>query len=437
MTRAAWLLVVPLLGCAAPALTDDGGVDAGSAIGSVELCQRIASSTCALRVRCFPAFTRLSLEACEAQARAECLTEHEAYGRAFTAGTLSVDAVQLERCERRLQSSACPPSFPPSYVAEVRTPFSDCTLSTGLLRGAAPRGSTCDFAVECSPGDFCVRPNGVCRGTCVSLSTEGESCGIGCRAGLRCENDRCVALKTLGETCTRSSECEDELLCLGTCRPRKKLGEPCGVDFDRLGPCEPGLACDVTPFVSGATGTCIVPRGLFETCRFHWSCQPGLVCADVDWSRFPGAAPIPGFCREPDGEGDNCVQTTYASYVGESCAPGLSCQGTCRPLPVRGDPCTPSKRNCSGFGVHCKPTGTGDFGVCASAPTQGERCAVRIDASRVISVPCATGSCDTELTQQCRPPSKTTGAKCAIDGECISGRCVPQSDMTLRCAPAC
>lgn len=434
MTRVAWLLVITLFGCPPPAPLEDGGVDS---IDSLELCQRIASASCALRVRCFPAFTRLSRDECESQTQTACLAEYETYGRAFDAGTLSIDAVQLDRCERRLQASACPPSFPPEYVADAATPFSDCTLSTGLLRGAVATGSSCDFAVECAPGDFCSHPNGVCRGTCASLSKEGERCAIGCADGLRCQNDRCVALKSLDEPCTRSNECEDDLLCLDTCRPRRRLGESCTVDFDRLGPCEPGLACDVTPFVSGATGTCIVPRGPFETCRFHWSCQPGLVCADVDWSTFPGSAPIPGFCREPDGEANNCVQTPYASYVGDSCASGLSCVGTCRALPVRGDSCTPSKRNCSGFDVHCKPTGSGDFGVCASAPTQGERCAVRIDASRVISVPCATGSCDAELTQQCRPPSKTTGARCALNGECVSGRCVQQSDMTLRCAPAC
>ncbi|MGV3619582.1 MAG: hypothetical protein ACO1OB_02125 [Archangium sp.] len=433
MTRAAWLLVVLFLGCPPPTPIEDGGVDASVPIGSVELCQRFASATCALRVRCFPAFTRLSFEECQSQTQAACLAEYESYGRGFR-----VDGVQLDRCERRLRSSACPASFPPSRVADVTTPFSDCTLSTGLLRGAAPSGSTCDVAVECEPGTFCVRANGVCRGTCASLSNEGEPCGIGCTNGLRCENDRCVALKTLDEACARSSECEDDLLCLGTCRPRRKLGESCAVDVDRLGPCEPGLACDVTPFVTGATGTCIAPRGLFETCRFHWSCQPGLVCADMDWTYFPGSAPLPGFCREPDGDGNNCVQTIYASYVGDSCAPGLTCrENACRSLPVRGDPCTPSKQNCSGFEVVCKPTGSGDFGICASTPTVGERCAVRIDASRVIAVPCANGYCDVDVTQQCRGPSKTTGARCEVNGECISGRCVPQSDMTLRCAPAC
>lgn len=443
MTRAAWLLAPTAVWLSAcpPSSTGDAGADASTPIGTVELCTRLAAASCAVRVRCYPAFSRLAPDDCEAQALASCLAETEALRPAFERGAVRVDAERLAGCERRLLSSACPPSFPPGFVAaEAVTPFADCTLSTGLLRGEVATGATCDFPVECAPGNFCVKPGGVCRGTCAALSRLDEPCGVGCAEGLRCDGQKCAPPKPLDAPCLRSAECEAELVCLGACRPRRKIGEACAVDFDRLGPCEPGLACDVVPFVDGATGTCIVPRAAFEPCRFHWSCQPGLVCADLDWTYFPGAAPLPGSCRAPDGAGDNCPETQWASYVGDQCAPGLTCDQhshTCASLPMRGDRCTPSRRNCAGFEVFCKPTGSGDVGICAGAPDIGERCGVRLDASRVVSVPCVNGACDTEATMQCRSPTRTTGAACRVDGECISGRCVPQSDMTLRCAPAC
>jgi hypothetical protein len=375
------------------------------------------------------------------QRQATCLAEIDRLKPGFEANHLSINPGQLVACERRLTSSACPPSFPPGYPLAVAQPFADCQLNTGLLTGSVETGATCDDPVECTMGTFCVKPSGVCRGTCVAFSKVGEPCGIGCGPGLRCDGANCAELKAQDEPCASSAECQSDLLCLGRCQPRRKVGESCTLDFDRLSPCEPGLACDVAPLVEGAIGTCVIPGAAFDSCRFHWSCQPGLVCADLDWSLFPGSAPpVAGACREPDGAEYNCRQTQYAAFVGDQCAPGLSCNeatSKCETLPERGQSCAPSRQNCAGFGVVCKPTGGGDVGICSGLPAQGESCAVRLDASRVVSVPCASGYCEKDVILQCRPASRTTGSMCAEDGECISGRCVPQPDMTLRCAPPC
>jgi hypothetical protein len=197
----------------------------------------------------------------------------------------------------------------------------------------------------------------------------------------------------------------------------------------------------VVPFVDGAEGVCVLPKGEFEPCRYHWSCKAGLVCADIDWSLFPGSAPaMPGLCRPPDGADFNCRPSQYATFIGDQCEPGLSCDQRarkCQALPERGQACTPSKQDCAGFEVYCKPTGSGDVGVCAGPASIGDRCAVRLDASRVVQIPCAEGFCETEVTFQCRAASKPTGSLCAQNGECISGRCVPQPDRTLKCSPAC
>lgn len=442
MSRAVLLaLLVVAPGCPAPQPSEDAGVDAGTSVSPIELCQRLTVARCELELRCYPAFSRLARAECEEQAQASCLAEYEALRPSFEGERVRIVPERLALCERRLTSSACPPSFPPGYpLADVARPFADCGLQTGLLEGLMPSGETCDQPVECVPGTFCVKPSGVCRGTCVSFAKEGEPCGISCAEGLRCVDGLCAPLKALDEACESSAECEADLVCLGICRPRRKLGETCRFDPARLSPCEPGLACDVVPFVDGAEGTCVVPGAVFTPCRFHWSCAPGLVCADIDWSGFPASSPPAGSCREPDGADFNCRPTPYAAFIGEQCAPGLSCRDTdnrCQALPTRGEPCTPSKQDCSGFGVYCKPSGSGDVGVCAGPAAVGEQCAFRIDATRTVAIPCSSGFCEREVTLQCRPPSRTTGSVCTQDGECVSGRCVPQPDRTLRCAPPC
>lgn len=422
----------------------DAGVemDAGVSIGPVELCNRFAAAQCELALRCYPAYSRRDQASCVAQNQAACLAETERLSTTLSMKRATIDENQLGACEQRLKTSACPPSFPSQYPLAVAQPFADCSLNTGLLHGELPTGSVCDDRVECIAGTFCVKSSSQsCGGTCVALSKIDEPCGIGCGAGLRCQTGTCVPLATLDETCTASSECEPDLICLGSCRPRRKIGERCTLDYDRLSPCEPGLACDVAPFVDGAEGTCILPRSDFEQCRYHWSCKAGLVCADLDWSNFPNQVPLmPGLCRPPDGADFNCRASRYAQFIGDQCAPGLACDSVlnkCRVLPERGEPCTPSRQNCAGFEVYCKPTGSGDVGVCAGPAGQGERCAVRLDMDRVVQIPCATGFCETEVTFQCRPASKPTGALCEQNGECVSGRCVPQADQTLKCAPPC
>ncbi|MDP2271390.1 MAG: hypothetical protein Q8K32_11705 [Archangium sp.] len=442
MSRAWWLIpsAVLTLGCPAPTPVVDAGLDAGRELFALEVCSRIAAAKCELKLRCYPAFSRLSRGECVDQTQAACLAEYEPMAASFEAKRISFDAAQLSSCERRLTSSACPPSFPPDYPLAVAQPFDDCGLQTGLVTGSLGSNDTCVHLVECAAGTLCVKGTTSCQGTCITLSQLDEPCGIGCAPGLRCDGTRCTYLKTLDETCTTSVECEPDLICLGSCRPRRKLGERCRVDLDRLSPCEPGLACDVVPFVDGLEGTCIVPRGESADCKFHWSCRAGLVCADLSWVGFPASAPAAGSCRAPDGEQFSCPQTAYAAFVGDQCAAGLTCRDTtnqCSTLPERGQSCTPSKQNCSGFQVSCKPSGSGDVGVCTGPASEGETCAVRIDASRTVAIPCASGFCEKEVTLRCRAPYLRLNSICKEDGECLDGRCVPQADMKLRCAPPC
>jgi hypothetical protein len=325
-----------------------------------------------------------------------------------------------------MQTSSCPPAFPPDYPAITARAFSDCSLSTGLLQGSVPPGQTCAAAVECSAGSVCVKPGGVCLGTCSSYPVAGEPCAFGCAPGLFCDDqgtptdandDRCSPPRALNAACVDSIECEADLVCNGTCRPRGKLNEACRFDPSRLSGCEPGLACDLTPYVSGQVGTCVVPRAAGGRCKFHWSCSPGLVCADLVWAGFPAAAPAEdGFCRAPSEEGVNCPYTAYALYVGDQCTAGTGCTeatSKCTVAPRLGESCAPSQQNCAGLNVYCKPTGSGDTGTCTGPVSIGDRCAFQIDSTRTVTIPCRTGYCDPAGTQACRSPVKALGTVCA------------------------
>lgn len=449
MRAAGAMLLLGFAGCSPPAPAVDGGVDAGQELSPVELCDRLAAARCALTARCYPAFAGEPDAECRVAEQTDCLAQYEKLKGSFEAGEVEVDQARLAACEARMKGSSCPPTFPPDYPAIVARAFSDCDLTQGLLVGKVPAGELCDLAVECAPGTVCIKPGGVCKGTCSSWPKQGESCAFGCAPGLFCDDqgtasttdDRCAAPRGLDAACADSAECEPDLNCVGTCRPRARLSEACRFDPSRLSTCEPGLACDLTPYVSGQVGTCVLPRAEGGRCRFHWSCLPGLVCADLVWSGFPQSAPAQeGFCRGPSELDGNCPWTPYALYVGDQCRAGTGCQestGKCQVAPRLGEPCAPSQQGCAGTGVYCKPTGSGDVGTCSGPSSIGDRCAFDLDATRTITIPCRTGYCDTTGTQACRAPVKALGTICESDGECLSGRCAVQEDRTMKCAPAC
>src|SRR5262249_7890381 len=135
----------------------------------------------------------------------------------------------------------------------------------------------------------------------------------------------------------------------------------------------------------------------------------------------------------------NCLPTAYSVYVGDVCEAGTLCdvkQRKCLAIPKQGDNCAPSTQSCAGVNVYCKPSGI-DTGVCTGPAGPGERCAFALDATNTISIPCATGFCDTQSTLPCRAAYKQPKDPCTADGECVTNRCVVQQDRTMKCAMAC
>lgn len=428
--------------------TEDAGVDAGVTLSPVAMCERIAVARCALTQRCFAGFADETESDCRLYEQSQCLQAYTELKPSFEADKVEIDVEQVLSCEERMQTSSCTPSFPPGYFSFVAAPFADCQLTTGLLRGKVASGNACDSAVECAEGSTCVKPGGVCTGTCSSYSQDGEPCGFGCAPGLFCDvkgnedpvDDRCAPPKTVNEPCESSVECEPNLWCDGVCKQRGSVGDPCRFDEARLTTCSPGLACDVVPYVD-QVGTCIVPLQAGSPCRFHWSCATGLVCYDLDFSGFPmSPPPNPGTCAPPAPAGDGCAYTPYAAYLGDQCAPGTTCSAMsqCVIRPQLGEGCNPQTQACAGQDVYCKPAETAvDQGTCTGPSALNERCATRLMSGQVVTIPCESGWCDTETTLKCLPPNKQLGQVCASNGECLSGRCAVQEDRTLRCAEAC
>lgn len=423
----------------------DAGEDAGVIISPVEVCDRLSAARCALLSSCYPAFARDTEDSCRTTEQTQCLQRYDQLRTSVDEGKVKVNAEALARCEARLLNAACPATFPPGYPAAA-SPFSDCNLD-GTLQGSVSAGQTCRDQAECEPGSLCFKPNGVCLGTCSKAPAEGEPCAFGCAAGLYCNDqgtpgdlsdDRCGQPKQAGEACADSSECAAELYCAGTCRARGKAGDGCVFDPLRASTCDPGLACDVTPFVQGASGSCVKPRGIGESCRFHWSCEKGLLCGGIDWTGFPEVTPAAGACIPAQPVGASCNFTPFATFVGESCQSGSSCweDGSCHALGARGEACAPTALSCSGFGVFCKPSPGGTTGTCSGPASIGERCGVAIDAQRTVLIPCSSGYCDPQ-SLSCLAPNKLLGDLCTSDGECSSSRCAVQQDRTQRCAAAC
>jgi hypothetical protein len=435
------LLLALLTACSGAPSGNDGGDEGLAPLSPVELCDRLASARCELMARCYPAFSRQEPSQCRSLELARCLGETDRLRPSFEERTLEVDTARVLACEERMKSSSCVPSFPPGYAGAAVRPYADCELNTGLLRGKTPAGQTCSEEAECAEGSRCVKLGGVCKGTCVAFPQAGEPCAFGCAPGLYCDgDDRCAKPKGLHAACSQSAECEADLYCQTTCRRRGQAGEACVFDPQRLSTCEPGLACDVTPYLAGAVGTCVKPKEKGAPCRFHFACAVGLVCFDLDFTGFPDRMPAEGFCHPVAALDTNCPFTPYAVFLGDQCEPGTQCSAQSRKCafqPSLGEACTPSSQSCAGLDVYCKPSGSGDLGTCSKPPQVGERCAFALDATRRVSIPCASGFCDTQSTLSCWAPNKQLGQPCTVDGECLSNRCAVQQDSSRRCTEGC
>lgn len=235
-------------------------------------------------------------------------------------------------------------------------------------RGTLALGESCIAQVQCASGYCDHEYYGSACGTCKRGRAEGESCTDAtdvCMNYLECSDGICQTpgIK-LGEHCSsKSDQCQSGLYCDTsapsyldhTCAAYRKAGESC----DTNAQCANELFCqNGTCTLRGSDGTNCTDHFM---CASHW-CNNG-VCA---------VKPLPpadltegqdcsvGSCREDLycykdvciaatylAEGDACTRDAFPMfacnnglYCDQTCTPSGGCQGTCRPFPKPGEPCT-------------------------------------------------------------------------------------------------
>lgn len=284
----------------------DAGVDAGQVDGGhggdggvASACEDYAKAYCARAEACAaPLFTA------RYETRANCVASHtEDCVRRSTVKGSNVTSASVDACRAGLaafdcyeildpQAMQCPTS--PGTVAAGGECFFDgqcrsgkCarmphSLVCGMCEDTIGVGGTCnpdpDHPGTCAPGLVCV----VDKCQTVPVAGPGEDCRAStfrvCGAGLRCENDVCVAKAKEDAGCTSAfdgcSELDDLFCNQGVCSKvdarydggcalppgggvtqRCRFGEYCGPGF-----------------------ICTAPRGPGETCDGDQWCKEGLAC---------------------------------------------------------------------------------------------------------------------------------------------------------------
>jgi hypothetical protein len=391
-----WALVLPfLLAC--------GSVESSTASGSSGAG---GSNAAALPAACEHLFANLAAydKACGA-APAEFpdhkISVETCIGLVTAPGSL-VKPSDFDACASRLGATPCDDGA--SYYACFGY-GGDLIFPNHDVKGTRHVGESCVASLQCESGycdglggcgkclavarvgeacpapqiDLCV--DSECREGICQLEglREGESCanmkGVNCQQTLYCNkygasNDTaaCVPLRTAGDACVSSGQCEQDLFCkASTCTPRLPLGAPCQSDgYGYTGckdTCVKGV-CSVWKLGLAENEDCSVGY-----CRRDLSCSNG-VCKDLHY--LPQGAP----CQAGEGV-PACVAGLFCKAP---CPPGGPCPsvGVCAALPKAGEACVnysicAPEAVCEGVKPSENPS-EDQPGVCVKLGLEGEAC---------------------------------------------------------------
>jgi hypothetical protein len=274
-----------------------------------------------------------------------------------------------------------------------KTAFARCLLDT-----SASQCNTARYSVACASRFK----------TIVNRNSDAGSCYIDAEC------------RSPGATC--EANCADAC-CLGTCKPKLKLGQPCELEDS----CEPGLVCNQT-CQSGDVGAACTT---FLDCDSSAWCDAGRCKADL----APGApctgrsqcggqtscigysivSGRPGSCKSISRPGDACELICYG---------GLTCTaGTCRELPELGGTCS-AFAPCSGVDNVCVG------GVCVTRRAETATCSDEhpclpgLFCTSEVGAPDPVCSAPRGLDAVCSKPSHCESRVCSsVAGE--TGVCLP------------
>ena len=373
---------------------------------------------------------------------------------------MTFDPEAAGRCLDAVRGLPCSGEFP-VLCADVFTPVRStgdtCLVTSGLhgcvegsfcagvpgcegvcARGAEP-GESCELR-PCAASGCGLRPPALCSGgpvlgepctshcaegdlacvagTCaaVPVANAGEACApfvAACAEGATCVRGACTSdySASVGDPCVGIRTCRRELWCnAGACAERLPEGAPCTSSASCAAPadqCVDGSCTSVSderprpPSCAGWGGS-FVPVAR--------PCPEGLTCDVALFMCLPVVAegePCGSAARATCTEGHRCVERVCRTIAAPgavcggdvTCPPSFVCEGgSCRPLPVLGEPCAGP---C--FEAECRAGTCGRRG-------EGETCAFAAD--------CDSWHC---LPDRRCGPALVEGAPCGL----TSGACPP------------
>lgn len=352
------------------------------------------------------------------------------------------------------------------YVGQIPCQNNVCAgAPTTVPKGGGKLGDTCGSDADCDTPTFCQPLSGssaVCSQDCNPSQSGSCPSGFGCVAYQgSTTKGACIAgagggggttgTKSVGETCSSSSECKTQLCVQSGGKTTCEV--PCTANAQ----CPSGQTCQL--FSGKSYGACAVPPSGGGTdklpdgagCTASSQCQSGLCVGSgstgtcvADCSNKP--CPTGNACMPLSSGKGGCFPTGDAK-LGESCGKNLDCQsGMCAPADgkyICSQSCSSSAGCPSGFACY----DIGGTGACLPAEQKkgvGEGCqsssdcvtglCVGGDSGATCSQPCTTDA-QCGKGAACAPlqggggacfalGSKTPGQTCDSPYDCTTGECV-------------
>ncbi|HSR97995.1 MAG TPA: hypothetical protein VLM79_13135 [Kofleriaceae bacterium] len=274
--------------------------------------------------------------------------------RAVDQGRASLNAGRFEQCLRDLSHASC--------NADASRGL-DCAMR---FDGTVDDNATCNNDIDCR--------------------SPGATCAAGCSSADACCLGTCQPRRRMGQSCSFSSDCEPGFECHDTCVSGDS-GTPCASDDH----CDPGAWCN--------SGRCADDLAPDAPCHRATQCGGETTCVGLSVidSR-------PGKCLRISHAGDHCDDLCFGNLYCDA-------SGTCRDLPTVAQSCTASG-SCRGIDTFC------NAGQCALLGILGATC--------TNSGACRRGSfCSSELGTSpatCVPPGNP-GQSCTAPDHCESFLC--------------
>lgn len=309
--------------------------------------------------------------------------------------------------------SQSPADAGPADLARYDAGLHQCVI--GELRPLPPAavdrpvGAPCAFGSQCSSGGCSADVAAGGCGTCLDVQPLGARCDgpmQGCSASATCQRGVCTSRKKIaGDPCRLSpkggdeGECDDDLYCAGkpgemtgVCAGRLPLGSDCTFHG---APCARGETCD---------GERCFPRSfrakLGEGCLGR-ACEDGLFCD-----------PLGYVCARPTLQKGQPCGIQDGHFVGDDCAPGLTCGD---PRYPNGGGGSDTRSVCLELPGQCEPCNLGDCGA-------GMFCMQEDSTSSGVHLPLC------ERLRRESEPCRVVfywNVDCAPDLECRKGVCAP------------